>query len=195
MRISFGKLAAAAFFMTVIFSLFGFGANCSDIEGKVVRLHVLANSNSEYDQRIKMDVKDRVFALSEELLADAGSPEESEAILTSHLGEIEKAANDRLRELGAGYTAHAQVVEDYFSTREYDTFTLPAGEYSALRVLLGEGEGKNWWCALYPALCVSSSAEFTGFTEEEKEIVTNPEEYQVSFKLYEWYLSLVNLFK
>lgn len=191
----FFKITVSAFFMAVLFSFFGFGANCKDIEGKVVRLHVLANSDSEYDQRIKMEVKDQVFSYSQQLLEEADSPEASIKILKNHLPEIEEVANRRLRELNAGYTASAEVVEDYFSTREYDTFTLPAGDYEALRVNIGSGKGRNWWCALYPAVCVSSSAEFTGFTEAETEIVTNPEEYKVSFKLYEWYLSLMNHFR
>jgi stage II sporulation protein R len=195
MNTRFFKAAVISFLAAVLLSFFGFGTNCKAIEEKVVRLHILANSDSEYDQRIKMEVRDSVFAYSQLLIGEADSPESSEAILEEHLDEIEDVANKRLEELGADYTAQAEVVKDYFSTREYETFTLPAGEYTALRVNLGEGIGHNWWCALYPTVCVSSSAEFTGFTQEETQIVTNPEEYRVSFKLYEWYRAFLNLFQ
>lgn len=181
------KALTAGFIIAVVFSMAGFGAEMEDIQGKVVRLHVLANSDSKYDQDIKLKVKDRVFALATELTASCESPEEAESVLKNNIDIIGAEANQALRDLSAPYTATAQVVEDYFSTREYDTFTLPAGEYSALRVNLGEGKGHNWWCAVYPAVCTSACADFDGFTESEKEKVTGKEKYRIEFKFYEIY--------
>lgn len=192
---NFNKILISGFVLAVLFSFFSFSVNCEDIQNKVVRLHVLANSDSELDQRIKLAVKDCVFEYSTGLLKNSSSPEESEKILRDNIASITEIANKRLKELNAPYQAKAAVGEDYFSTREYDTFTLPAGNYSALKVFIGEGSGKNWWCALYPGLCVSSSAEFTGFTDEEKELVTEPQKYEISFKIYEWYQNFINLFQ
>ena len=189
------KVILAGFVLTLLFSFTGFAANCNDVENKVVRLHVLANSNSEIDQNIKLKVKDDVFKLASKLTANASSTEEAEKVLQANIKEIENTANKKLAELNSGYTAVAEVTNSFFNTRDYDTFSLPAGNYKSLRVTIGEGKGRNWWCAVYPGLCLSSSSDFGELTNEEKDILTNKEQYKVSFKVYEIYQELMDLFR
>ena len=188
------KILLAGFLLTLVFSFTGFAANCTDVENKVVRLHVLANSNSESDQQIKLKVKDGVFELASELTKNAASTEEATKILQDNIGEIQNRANQELAELKADYTATAQVGDSFFNTRDYESFSLPAGNYKALKVIIGNGEGKNWWCAVYPGLCLSASTDFGNLTDGEKEILTNKDQYKVSFKIYEVYQELINLF-
>ncbi|MEG1427891.1 MAG: stage II sporulation protein R, partial [Oscillospiraceae bacterium] len=144
------KILISGFLLAVVFSFFGFSANCEGISNKVLRLHVLANSNSEYDQRIKLAVKDVVSQYAESLLSGAENLDESTEIINNNLQNIEHIANQKLKELHVHYEAKAIMKNAYFGTREYKDFSLPAGEYQALRILLGEASGKNWWCVVYP---------------------------------------------
>lgn len=191
---SLSRALIAGFVVAAVLSFVNFDAQCNDIESKVVRLHVLANSNSDYDQSIKLQVKDKVFQLATQLTSGCSSPEEAEDILRDNTDILNSEANDELAALNAPYKAKTEVVTSYFSTREYDTFTLPAGVYTSLRVSIGEANGKNWWCAVYPALCTSACAEFDGFSDEEKEMVTQKQQYEIKFKLYEWYRDIVQFF-
>lgn len=188
------KIILSGFILALVFSFMGFTASCERISEKVIRLHVLANSDSEYDQRMKLSVKDQVSAYTGSLLEGTESLREAEAVLTENLQNIENVANKRLGELHAGYSAKAVMEDTFFETREYEDFSLPAGNYKALRVLIGEGAGRNWWCVVYPSLCVSAAAEdFKDFSQTEKDLVQKP--VKVSFKVYEWYQELVNFFQ
>ena len=112
---------------------------------RVVRLHVLANSDGEEDQELKLLVRDRVLARATELLTQAGNRAEAEALLRAELPELEALAVRELQANGCAYPVTAELADTEFPTREYDSFTLPAGEYLALRVVIGEGAGRNWW--------------------------------------------------
>ena len=118
---------------------------------KLIRLHVVANSDSEADQAQKLRVRDAVLAAAEPLLAGVDNAAAARQTLQAHLPQLEQAAIDVLE--GSGYTAAVTLRREAFPLREYDSFTLPAGEYEALRVTIGAGEGHNWWCMLYPNLC------------------------------------------
>lgn len=185
------KILLSGFVLTVIFSFLSFDVNSNEISNKVLRLHVLANSDSEYDQRVKLEVKDEISALTEALLTGAKSKEESQKIIGENIRAIESTANQKLAELNTGYQAKAYLEKCYFPTREYGDFTLPAGEYEALRVLIGQGSGKNWWCVVYPSLCSSAATEtsYSDFSQDEKELIKG--ENKLSFKFYEWYKELL----
>ena len=120
---------------------------------RVVRLHVLANSDGEEDQALKLLVRDRVLAQATELLTQAKDRTEAETLLREELPELEALAVRELRANGCAYPVTAELTDTEFPTREYDGFTLPAGEYLALRVVIGEGAGRNWWCVVFPPLC------------------------------------------
>ena len=129
------------------------------ISDSMIRLHVVANSDTPADQDIKLKVRDAVLAEARALLQDASDREDAMARLNAELPALEKTANTALRQLGSSDSAAVTLNRELFGTRYYDTFTLPGGYYEALRVTIGEGDGKNWWCVVYPQLCMSAATE------------------------------------
>lgn len=130
-----------------------------ELSDKVVRLHVLANSDSEEDQALKLKVRDRILAYTEPILEEAADRREAEALLRGRLPELERIAAGELLANGCGYTVDIRLEDTMFPTREYEGFTLPAGRYLALRAVIGAGEGRNWWCVVFPPLCAAPAAE------------------------------------
>ena len=159
------------------------------LEEKVVRLHILANSDSEEDQALKLQVRDVVLARATEILEQSADRQEAEARLRGQLLELERLAAEEIRAEGYDYPATVELTDTSFPTREYDGFTLPAGEYLALRVVIGAGEGHNWWCVLFPTLCTgfSYSEEYiqTGFTPEEYRMITGGDRFKVKLRILE----------
>jgi len=161
---------------------------------KLVRLHVLANSDSEEDQQLKLQVRDAVLAAAQEALDDCTDREQAEAVLQRMLPELERSAEETLSLYGSDAAVSAVLSREMYPKRTYDTFALPAGEYLSLRVVIGEGAGRNWWCVVYPPLClaattedVAQSAAQAGFDEEEIALITAEEGgVAVRFKLLDW---------
>ena len=129
------------------------------ISDSMIRLHVVANSDAPADQDIKLKVRDAVLAEAQTLLQDASDREDAMVRLNTELPALEKTANTTLRQLGTSDSAVVTLKRELFGTRYYDTFTLPGGYYEALCVTIGEGDGKNWWCVVYPQLCMSAATE------------------------------------
>ena len=119
---------------------------------KTIRLHVVANSDSEEDQRVKLLVRDRLISEYSALMKDCVSLDKAEKALSDKLPEIRAAAADELEKNGFSYGACADLKKMHFDTRDYEYFSLPAGDYNALYVVLGSGKGKNWWCVVFPPL-------------------------------------------
>lgn len=140
--------------------LWGIVTDSADLREELLRLHVVGASNSEEDQAVKLQVRDAVLASLEEGLQDMTDPKEAYDYVARMLPKVEKAANRCLAAAGFSETVQVSLTEEAFPTREYDTFSLPAGVYKALRVVIGEGEGKNWWCVVFPQLCVGTQAQF-----------------------------------
>ena len=147
---------------------------------KLIRLHVVANSDTREDQRVKLLVRDAVLETANGLLRDAQNPE---AALQTGLPELERAANEKLASLGCEETASVSLRRELFPTREYETFALPAGIYESLRVTIGEGEGHNWWCVVFPSICLTASmdelelaAQTAGFSDGEIRLITGADE-------------------
>ena len=130
-----------------------------ELSDKVVRLHVLANSDSEEDQALKLKVRDRLLAYVEPILKGSTDRREAEAILRGQLLELVRLAEEEIRDNGYSYHVTACLENTMFPTREYEGFTLPAGKYLALRILIGEGAGQNWWCVVFPPLCAAAAGE------------------------------------
>ncbi len=163
------------------------------IYSDTLRLHVIAKSDSEEDQKVKLVVRDAVMGVMEEAMRDAENAEEAYLAAESMTGEVRDAANDVLRELGCTDTAEVILGAERYPVREYDDFTLPAGVYNSLRVVIGEGEGANWWCILFPAVCVTEAVRAekeyveAGFTPEQYRLIENdsPGRYKVRFRVLE----------
>ena len=119
----------------------------------VLRLHVLANSDSREDQRVKLCVRDRVLAYCEPLLTEAHTQTQVRAVVRQHLQQIANVAQLELWRQGAQDTVAVKLDEEYYPTRDYETFSLPAGQYVGLRVEIGRANGPNWWCVFYPPMC------------------------------------------
>lgn len=161
------------------------------ISCKLIRLHIIANSDSAEDQALKLLVRDEVLKKVEALTEGCKTTDEAEKIVSEKLDVLQKCADAVILKNGFAYSSRAEISDVYFPTKVYDSFSLPAGKYKALRIHLGEGLGKNWWCVLFPPACVSAAEAKTelsknGFTEKELSFVTSDTpQYQFKFKLLE----------
>ena len=162
-----------------------------ELSEKVLRLHVLANSDSAEDQALKLKVRDSVVEKAAEILAGCPDRESAERRLTEALPELEEAARKRIAAEGETQRVTAELRPTRFPTREYENFTLPAGEYLALRVVIGQGAGHNWWCVVFPPLCAETTSDLAetamaaGLTEDEVALITESDGYQLKFKALE----------
>ncbi len=152
-----------------------------ELAGEVFRFHVLANSDSEKDQALKMKVKEEVLSFMKRELPDAKSAEETKAWAKENLGKIEELTETVVRNEGFGYTAHAEVAMCDFPDKTYGDVTFPAGRYEALRIEIGAGGGHNWWCVLYPNLCFLDAVHAVVPDEGKEELkdVLTDEEYDL----------------
>lgn len=157
---------------------------------KIIRLHVVANSDSAADQSIKLHVRDAVLAAARQALQGTDDPQQA---IAQALPQLEAAANAALAAQGSRNTASVSFRRELFPTREYDTFSLPSGVYRSLRVTIGAGGGHNWWCVIFPSLCVPATAdgfvqaaEAGGFTRAEIGLMTQADEgYVLKFRSLE----------
>lgn len=195
MKIIFRSVCSAVIICCML-SLAGFSGACDDIEENVLRLHILANSDSYEDQQLKLKLRDAILAFTDELFADCSTKKQSMDAAQENIDLITEKAQSIIRAEGYDYPVQAYVTNMSFDTRAYDEFTLPAGNYDALRIVIGEGGGHNWWCVLYPAVCVPSAEKDIGsvLNENETDIVTDSDRYIVSFKIVEIFESIVSLF-
>lgn len=161
----------------------------SGLADKLTRLHVLANSDSPGDQTLKLQVRDAVLAASED-----------EPVLNERLlQKLQRAAQTEVLRQGYRYPVTVTREHCYFDRRVYETFSLPAGYYDAVRVVIGAGEGKNWWCVIYPPLCAGmcerdweTVAREAGLTEKEISFICEEEGYVIRFQLVDWWGRLLH---
>ena len=176
----------------------GFAADCGEIRDKVLRLHILANSDTQEDQDLKLAVRDRILEESGTLFNCLDSKEAAEQSVDENLEQIEEIAADEIEKQGYDYPVKAERVRMFFDTRVYETFTLPAGQYDAVRVTIGKAEGHNWWCVLYPMLCLPAAQPQEeleqNFTESQADMIENAEDYQVEFATVEIIEKIKNWF-
>lgn len=172
------------------------------LEENLVRLHVVANSDSQEDQDLKLQVRDAVVEQLNQVMGTLDSAQAAKDFLSAHLTEIQQTANEVLQEAGSQLKAQVSLALEEFPTRVYDTFQLPAGLYEALRITIGEGEGHNWWCVVFPTLCVPASSE--GFQETAEAgglsdrlagtLTQDSGGYEIRFRLLDWLGQVKNWF-
>lgn len=187
------KLMRRIVFCFLLAALVWCGTLIADREAlneELIRLHVVANSDSEADQTIKLRVRDAVVESLQSAMSDVADVEQAKAYLQENLPKIQEIANSVLKEAGYDGEAVVTLCKEAFDTRYYDTFTLPAGVYEALRITIGEGEGHNWWCVVFPTLCVPATSEGfedvaagAGFSDALNGALTGETEYEVRFYL------------
>lgn len=153
-------------FVTLIISLFSFllvtgEKQSKDLKSSVLRLHILANSDSKADQELKLKVRDRVLTETKDIFMSANKKEDAQKTANENIAEIISICNDEIKKNGYNYKVTAQIGKSFFPTRVYDGFVFPAGSYDAVKIKIGEAKGKNWWCVLFPQLCISSVTKET----------------------------------
>ncbi len=153
----------------------------ADIENSVVRLHVLANSDSDSDQELKFKVRDRVIDYLKDKLANANSTDETKLIIGSELENIKNVAIAEIENNGYNYNVETVLGNFDFPTKQYGDSQFPAGKYDALRILIGKAEGKNWWCVLYPQLCFinNTNGKLPDESKEKLKNVLTDDEYNI----------------
>lgn len=194
MKRYFGFLMAAVLLIAAFTILPVHGE--AEIYDNVIRLHVLANSDSERDQSLKLKVRDAVLEKTKDLLDGVGDKERAECILKNAIPEIEQTARETLALEGATNAVAVTLSHEEYPTREYEKLAFPAGEYLSLRVMIGEAEGQNWWCVLFPPLCLSAATSYreseavclsAGLTGEQYRLIadTDSTKYKLRFKILE----------
>ena len=173
----------------------------------VVRLHVLANSDSEEDQALKLCVRDRILLLTETLLAECKDRNQALIVMEENMELFRTCADAVIKEKGYSYDVEVELGEEYYPTRVYESSAFPAGEYTSLRIKIGEAEGKNWWCVLFPPLCLSAASGkkkeeafvAAGLTPEQYGIIIEQGDkagkYEIRFKILEIFEELARKFK
>ena len=184
------KIAAYLLIITLLISVMPTDAEANIYED-TIRLHILANSDSREDQELKIVVRDGVLNEFGERLRLAGSFDKAEELCESLIPEIEEYAEAIIKAAGYGYEVNIKLGEEWYETRDYDGFSLPCGYYTSLRILIGEGEGKNWWCVMYPPLCTELASEsapaddgLIDYTKEEMILISSGK-YNIKFKILE----------
>lgn len=163
-----------------------------DISSSLVRLHVIAASDETAEQELKLRVRDNVLEYLTPVLDKAESPEEAQRIINGELTSIKAAAEA----CAGGRSVSVTLGQEYYPTREYEGFTLPAGQYQSLRVILGEGKGHNWWCVVFPPLCVSAAEQskaLDAMSEPERGLITEADGYELRFRIVELWGELMEL--
>ena len=172
-------------------------ARQENLARKMVRLHVIANSDTEEDQTLKLQVRDSVLDFTTGILEQAANQEEAEQRLISALPEIERLAAEKIDAEGYDYDVTARLEQAAFPHKEYGGFALPAGEYTALRLVIGEGAGQNWWCVVYPPLCMAAATDLpetaiaAGLSEDDIGLITEEDTgYVLKFRSVELWQQL-----
>jgi len=163
-----------------------------------IRLHILANSDSDEDQQLKLKVRDAILNEAKYIFSDSSDKLAAEEQIIDNIDKIKKIAEKTIKLNGYNYSVKCELAYMEFNERKYDSITLPAGYYDALRITIGEGKGHNWWCVMYPQFCVApciKDSELEAFSDEEIKILKNSQNYKVRFKCVDWYKMLRKKYK
>jgi len=195
------KLTVFIFLLCTILGIKDLWQDKQSLKENLVRLHVVANSDSEEDQRIKLQVKDAITEYLQPILQNCPTKEDAMEYIQENLSTLQALSNDVLERLGVRDQAVVTLQPETFSKRVYDTFSLPSGVYDALRIEIGNGEGQNWWCVVFPSLCLPAAgsdmqdtAVSAGFSETLTNTISNSGGYRVRFFLLDCFGKLENLF-
>lgn len=186
-----------ALIVCCVLNINAFSQQCDSIREKMLRMHVIANSNSEEDQQLKLKVRDAVLSAGKDVFDGSVTSDDAKEKITPHIDYLEKVALNTIKSEGFDYNVKITVENEYFNTRTYDnSVTLPAGNYNAIKVIIGDGKGQNWWCVMFPPMCLPTSVaecEISDvLTESETEIVTETEKYKFKFKIVEFFEEIFN---
>ena len=191
------KAVTGGLILCLLLSIGGLYGQCEGVREQVVRLHILAHSDSTEDQTLKLQVRDAIVAAADGW-GDTLSPAAALAQAEYRLPDLQALAQQTVWDAGYDYPVTVELTRMYFTTRQYDTVTLPAGMYEAVRVIIGDGNGQNWWCVLYPPLCLGAAtdrdlAQVMGTGQAA--LMTGGQQYILRFKVVEWFEMLLQPFR
>lgn len=181
----------------IMLSFSHFEMRCDELRQGVLRLHIIANSDSDADQNLKLAVRDEILKNSTDIFKDCDSVDDAIVTASTNVENINVIANEVIKKSGFDYKAKVSVGDRYFNTREYDDFTLPAGTYKSLIVDLGEAKGKNWWCVVFPCVCVPTACDASlsdSVSYEAADTAKNASKYKIKFKTVEIYEEIKKIF-
>lgn len=167
------------------------------ISEDVFRLHILANSDAEYDQQLKLKVRDAVLEKGQEIFLNCSSLDEIISTCKENIDLFSATAEQCITDNGYDYGVNVYVDKEWFNTREYEEITLPSGIYNALKIEIGEADGHNWWCVMFPAICLSavSDSEINEILDEEEvDLINSNQKYEIRFKIVEIYEKIKSMF-
>ncbi len=196
----FLSVIAVIIVLYIAFSFTYFSASSESVRSDVVRLHILANSDSQKDQEVKLLVRDALLDKNTKLLTDGVTTDNAEEYFLENKEVLLEAAKETLEKNNFNYDVSISLGKEYFETRRYGELIFPAGEYTSLKVILGEGKGHNWWCVMFPPLCVPGASDIETdesktadyLTQSGEKIVNSGNKYIIKFKLLEIYEELRN---
>lgn len=199
MKLKAIEISALAALIFAVISTLSFESSCEGIREKVLRLHVIAASDSVTDQSLKYAVRDELLRDGESIFRGSETVIQAEKKIAGSLDLLQKSAEATLRKLGCDYPVSVILGRAYFPTRQYEDITLPAGYYRAVKVIIGEGKGKNWWCIMFPPMCLPAATKSSPdldslLSEKEQSIVTGGEKYEIRFWFVEKYYELKEKF-
>jgi len=202
------RVCAAAALCAFLASTLTFQARCAGIRREVLRLHVVAHSDSEIDQRAKLHVRDQLLLAGADLFDGSVDAVQAEAAISPRIAGLEAYARRALRDCGLDYGVHVTVEASYFNTRSYEEagITLPAGRYQAVKVILGDGAGENWWCVMFPPLCLPAAQKRGALAQRpatldailtggQLRVVKSDPRYEIRFKVVELWEGLMEKFR
>lgn len=194
----FFKSLCTGLAVAILFTLMPFEAECRSISDKVLRIHILANSDSEADQTLKLKVRDAILKRSQELFKSARDKEEALSIAQENIDDFVSLAQQIVYDEGYSYRVTGAVKKLNFNTRYYESVTMPGGVYDALQIRIGEAKGKNWWCVMYPSVCLSAASDLSPLENELSDsqftIVSQSGKYRFRLKFVEVFQSILDRF-
>lgn len=189
------KAILAGIIITFALVMCGFSAQRDDISDRILRLHVIANSDEQADQDLKLQVRDRILREGAAYFSEHSDKAAVVKDVEKRIPELTLAAQDEVKKQGYSYPVTLQMEKTHFNTRVYNDVTLPAGTYDALKVVIGAGEGQNWWCVMFPPMCLPAAEETQELsdvlTEEELKTVEGEKKFEIRFKALEVYEDFV----
>jgi len=189
--------------LTLFLSGLCFAVECSaekmQLREEIIRLHIVANSDSNADQALKLRVRDGVNNYLGQILAGVDNADQAQKIISENISHIQAVAKEQLAKEGSAYSINVRLGEECFDIRHYDTFSLPSGVYTSLRIEIGKAEGKNWWCVAFPSLCMPATSEkFTevaadaGFSDQLTESIAKSDKIEIRFFFLDFLGNLEN---
>lgn len=199
MKLKAIDISVFAALIICIIATVSFENSCKGIRKEILRLHVIANSDEDYDQELKLKVRDAVLLSGKAIFSGSEDIISAEGKIAEKTYLLKAAAEETIENLGYDYDVKIELARSYFPTRIYDELTLPAGYYKAVRIVIGEGKGKNWWCIMFPPLCLPAATDNKEviseyLNDEEMAVVSANPKYEVRFWLVEKYYDIKNRF-